>query len=219
MTESLIPPVARRAAERFVIHARGRNRNFMISWLRPPFCLRARKREREREGPPVRRCQTLARRGPLSYTRTWRTARWIPHAGWISKLYTYMYMYPNYTHIHAHARACMHAPIAANVYPVVGRLVECASKHEITLRFRNPVTTRVPLPPPPSPSRLPSRSVALALSRFYLADESGRRLAARWNTSTPITSPTRSSLSLSLSVCLSVCLSARRKLRSESFDR
>jgi len=61
-----------------------------------------------------------------------------------------MYMYSNYIHTHA----CMHAPIGANVYPVVGRLVECASKHEITLRFRNPVTTRGPLSPPPPPLRL-----------------------------------------------------------------
>jgi len=61
--------------------------------------------------------------------------------------------------------ACMHAPIAANVYPVVGRLVECASKHEITLRFRNPVTTGPPLVPP---SR-PRWGAALALSRDFIS--------------------------------------------------
>jgi len=120
-------------------------------------------------------------------------------------------MYSNYIHTHA----CMHAPIGANVYPVVGRLVECASKHEITLRFRNPVTTRGPLsPPPPRPPGRRSGPFAI-LSRADSPRES------EYCTSTPITSPTttRSPPSPPTPSTLPPSVCARRKLRPGSFDR
>lgn len=46
--------------------------------------------------------------------------------------------------------------IGTNVCPAVGRLVGCASNREITLRYRNPVTT-TPQPPSPSSPSAPRR--------------------------------------------------------------
>lgn len=56
--------------------------------------------------------------------------------------------------------------IGTNVCPVVGRLVDCASNHEITLRYRNPVTTTL------TSFRHPSRALAnatLSLFRDFIS--------------------------------------------------
>lgn len=59
--------------------------------------------------------------------------------------------------------------IGTNVCPVVGRLVDCASNHEITLRYRNPVTTTL------TGFRHPSRALAdVTLSPF-------RNFISCWN--------------------------------------